>query len=207
MVANAANLVTNAGFETRDFTGWTLAGNLEGGPPIYNPVSGAADGNQYYGVALGNTVYPAHSGTAYAYLGVDSNPILLSQIINTTPGTLYEIDFSLANDYSSSTSYHNFLLVSFGSETSFALNNVPGTLRSPSGETYVSYSFSGFATTTSTVLQLSAQNGAGYFSLDDISVQAVPTPEPSSVLLIACVLGGWGISRTRKIGRLYQSRR
>jgi hypothetical protein len=192
-VATAANLVTNPGFETRDFTGWSLAGNLEGGPPIYNPVSGATDGNQYYGVTLGNSVYPAHSGAAYAYFGVDSSPILLSQTISTTPGTLYEIDFSLANDYSPSNDYQNFLTVSFGSGASFMLRNIPGTLTTSAGETYVAYSFAGFATGTATVLQLSAQNGAGYFSLDDISVQ--PAPEPASWLLVACVLGGFWLYR------------
>ena len=180
--SGAANSVANSGFETGSFSGWTLGGNQEGGPPIYDPSNGTYDGNQFYGVTPGNSVYPAHSGADYAYIGVDSTPLLLTQLISTTPGTAYTISFYLANDYSPSGNYTNSLVGFFGATPGIALTNVPGTLTGVSGETYTQYQFQSVATSSLTLLQFFVQNDAGYFSLDDVSVD-VAIPEPGSILL------------------------
>src|SRR6266850_1642695 len=70
-----ANLVTNGGFETTDFTGWFVTG------------SGAT-------VQCGNGSYPAHTGSCAADFGAFSAG--LSQTIATIPGAFYSLDFWLA---------------------------------------------------------------------------------------------------------------
>ena len=64
-----ANLITNGGFETGDFTGWTVVGQafVDGLP---------------------------HSGAFAAEFGVSS--VSLTQSVTTTPGASYVVDFWLA---------------------------------------------------------------------------------------------------------------
>src|SRR5664279_4841911 len=77
-VAVHANLVTNGGFETGDFTGWSVFG------------AGAFDG-------VDGSV--PQSGTYAAFFG---EPVLapsgISQTLATTAGKLYTVTFWLANE-------------------------------------------------------------------------------------------------------------
>ena len=84
-----ANLVTNPGFETGDFTGWTQGGNTG-----FSGVDNATP----------------HSGTYAAFFGPVLSNGTLSQTLATTPGDTYSIDFWLANE---DTSGNNFFSVSF----------------------------------------------------------------------------------------------
>jgi hypothetical protein len=83
----SANLITNGGFETGDFTGWTQGGNT--------------------GFTFVSTGY-AHSGTYGAQLGPVGSDGYLSQTLATTPGNLYTFSFWLQgsgrtpNDFSAS---------------------------------------------------------------------------------------------------------
>src|SRR6202011_3988465 len=70
-----AELVVNGGFETGDFTGWTVS-----------------DPN---GIVIDNT--DPNSGNADASLGTGGATGTLSQTLATTAGTLYQISYFLHN--------------------------------------------------------------------------------------------------------------
>ncbi len=70
----SANLITNPGFETGDFTGWSQVNGT-----VLGPASGISP----------------HSGNFQATFG--DAPASLAQSVATTPGASYTIDFWLAN--------------------------------------------------------------------------------------------------------------
>jgi hypothetical protein len=69
----SANLITNGGFETGDFTGWSLSGNVSGST-LVAPIA-------------------AHTGTFGALLGAIGSLNFLSQTLTTVPSAAYEITF------------------------------------------------------------------------------------------------------------------
>jgi hypothetical protein len=87
-----AGIVTNGGFETGDFTGWTLSGNTD-----------------FVGVTTGI----AHTGDFAAFFGPDQSLGFLSQTLATTVGTTYELNFFLASDGQTPSDF----LVTFGGTT------------------------------------------------------------------------------------------
>jgi hypothetical protein len=150
-----ANLVTNPGFETGDFTGWTQFGDTS-----FSGVAGTFDGQ------------PPHSGNFQGYFGPSGSVGGIDQTIATSPGT-YTIDFWLAQGPSSST---NSFYVSFNGVHLLDLTNSPPF-------PYTEYTFTGTATGSSTVLEFGFYNPPVYWYLDDVSVNAVP--EPGTLGLIA----------------------
>ena len=92
-----AALVTNGGFETGDFTGWTQGGNTG-----------------FTGVGLGI----GHSGSYGAFFGPAGSNGTISQSIITTPGQTYEVSFFLLPDGS-----QNFFSASFAGFTGVSLTN------------------------------------------------------------------------------------
>jgi hypothetical protein len=97
-----AELVTNGGFETGNFNGWTQSGNTS-----FTFV----------------TTFNVHSGNYAAALGPVASPGYLRQILNTTPGTSYTISFALNSDGLTP----NFFSAAFGSQTLLTQNDIPAT--------------------------------------------------------------------------------
>lgn len=82
--AFATELVSNGGFESSDFTDWTLTGNTS-----------------FTGVATGI----AHSGTYGAFFGQIGSTGTISQTLNTVAGQAYSLSFWLHNDGGSPNSF------------------------------------------------------------------------------------------------------
>ncbi len=166
------NLVQNGGFETGDFTGWTLSGDT--------------------GSAFVSNNDP-HSGAFAASFDPVGDYVYLSQDLSTTPGVNYSLiywhiwvdrppaDFQvfwngqLIYDETNFTSYP-------WTETS--LNNLLAT----SGQTELTFGFM-------------ASDSQSLWSLDDVSVTPQTTPEPGSILLLGSgILGIAGILRRKLVG-------
>jgi hypothetical protein len=173
----ASPLVVNGGFETGNFSGWTVTGG-----PCEFVLPNIASQGICTGIDSGGDPR-AHSGIDAAYLGQYGSLAGISQTIATTPGTTYDLQFWLAN-----TNYAplggttpNQFQVTWNGATVFNSNNMP-----VSG--YKLYDFSLLATGTQTVLSFIGQQNPAYFVLDDVSLTPSDpvrgTPEPGTLALV-----------------------
>lgn len=159
------NLVQNCAFGTGDFTGWS--GTTTTDP--YNPVANSVDS------------YAPYGGLAYdASLGSSPSDDTLSQTLSTVAGDQYTIEFALMNDTTPVSPYTNDFTTTFGLTTLFTETNAPA-------DAYALYTFTTEATSNTTTLSFTSQNGEGYFELDSISAQddgSGVVPEPGSLWLL-----------------------
>jgi hypothetical protein len=141
-----ANLVTNPGFETGDFTGWTQFGDTS--------FTGVAPSSP------GGTL--PHSGNFLAYFGPTGNGGGIMQTLTAPAGT-FNIDFWLAADGGGPT---DSMSASLGGTTFYS---TPGIGAFP----YMHITGT-VATGANPVLQFTFFNVPSYWVLDDVNV--VPEP-------------------------------
>jgi hypothetical protein len=162
-----AGLIVNGGFETGDFTGWT--------------VTGANVLNTNYGIST-NT--PEDGVYCAWFSGSSTSLTYLSQTFATVPGQEYNARVWISYTQQDATS----------NEIQFWWGGIEETNGSaPSTEPWTNLSNVFTATSSSTTITLGFQSlgplsqpNNGWFAVDDLSVSAVP--EPASLLL--CLLGG-----------------
>ena len=157
------NLVVNGDFETGDFTGWALSGNvapLSYGPQVF--VTSNAESGQY-AAGLGS-------------VGSDGT---LSQDIQTTAGQHYTLDFWLANASGGPDDFS----VKWNGQTLLALVYT-------SAQGYTEYKFDVVGTASKSHLEFDARQDPSHWSLDSISVTPAvgvsppPPPPPSTNLVV-----------------------
>jgi len=154
-----ADLVTNGGFETGDFTGWTQFGDQ-----TFTAVD----------------VLSPHSGTYAAYFG-PANTGGISQLLATTAGTYYDVSFWLMNEADVlGNSGPNSFEFSWDGVVQTTLTNAPAF-------GYTQYSYVLQATGSSTQLKLNYQQIPAVWDLDDVSA-AVPEPGSLALAGLAVAL-------------------
>ena len=156
--AQAAPIVVNGGFETGDFSGWTLLGD---------PLDLAWDF-----VSADNV----HSGRYAADMQAWTDPsarTTMYQNLATTPGASYDLSFWLAND----NFIPNAFTASWGGATVLALNN-------SQGFSYMQHVSKVVATGAVTELKFEFYQRDMYWHIDDIEVTRSSTPEPGSSMLL-----------------------
>ena len=169
------NLVTNGGFETGSFSGWSVAGTVT--PCLFVGTSNDSH-------CIPTTGYGAHTGAYAAELGNGGGDAVLSQTISTSGSGTYEISFWLASQNYGTVA--NDFSVTWGGTTLLSGANLPAF-------GYTHYDFTGLAAAgPATVLAFTFRNDPSYFALDDVSVVDPPNgvPEPRTSLALPLLLAG-----------------
>ena len=173
--AHGANIVSNAGFETGDFTSWTRI-NATG----FSGVSGSICPSG------ADTTCVPHTGNFAAFFGDPSLPLEgITQTLTTLSGTTYNLDFWLLVDTRIAGPAGTEYKVSFGSTV---LADVFDAHIAP----YQHLSFSATAAGPTTDLKFEFKNAPSWFGLDDVTVVIAPAPsgapEPVSSGLVGASL-------------------
>ena len=164
-----AQLVTNGGFETGTFDGWTQFGNTAFTDPNGTPNTGR------FGADFGPTTYTGGSGG-------------IQQTIATCAGCTYTLDFFMANGGGTPSSVN----VSFGGLTLFSATD-------EDGYRYTEFTFTGLVVGNNATLMFDFLHDPDYYYLDDVTVTLTETPEPGSLALLGSGMLGLGGAIRRKL--------
>lgn len=188
--AGAVELVTNGSFETGDFTGWELF-NFTGHSQTFMSVRTADAGQP----APTDGLYEGRFGPTGGRAGI-------LQLLTTVVGRTYQLTFDVAGGQCGTagcgggvTEFSSFFDVGPGSGL--------GAQRYDFAFPYTSYSFTGVATSTSTLLSFSFRHDPWFYYLDNVSVTAVRgpgggIPEPSAWALMILGFGVVGTLARRR---------
>jgi PEP-CTERM motif len=170
----SAGPVVNGGFETGDFTGWTLTGDSS---------------NSF---VVSDLPVP-QSGTFGASFGPVGTTGGIMQTLTTIAGANYVLDFWLqAEPDPFGAATPNSFLATWGGTTVTSLVDSPAF-------GYVHEVFSVTATSASTDLGFTFRNDPAFWDLDNVSVTAVSAvPEPETLALVGLGLAVLAAQRRRR---------
>ena len=166
--APSESILLNGGFETGDFTDWTLAGDTVVDGALWNGVVDAGSLN-------GEGADCVHSGVYGAALGQYGALAYLSQTLTTLPGQAYLISLWLQNP-TNDTGQEYEVNWNTNSSTTTTLVDVA----SPGAFPWTNVTFIVSAADTNSTLQIAARNDNNIFGLDDVSVTPIPAPTLSA---------------------------
>jgi hypothetical protein len=181
--AAVANLLLNGGFETGDFTGWTVGGNAVRGV--------TTDGTPFPGTSIRGNVVRTLVGNFSAYALLETNTptnITFSQTVPVDPKLLYAASITYGVRGNGSFDVY------FGDSFSSGSPSPIGSLRHLSvasfevASTYGVFSFPPETTTATFTFELQGSGPSGglaAFAIDDLYVQPVPEPAGVTCLTLA----------------------
>lgn len=175
-----ADIVVNGNFDANTPGGGTA--------PAGWTLTNAASGSDFF-VGPGPT-YGALSAPNSANFGaVGSTDDVLSQVLTTTPGQSYVLDFFLAHD---STNSENDFSASWNGTAVLSLVNT-------AAFNYTEYTYDVTATSATTTLSFAGREVPAYYELDNVSVTpSSAVPEPGYIAFLGVGLAGLVARRFRR---------